>query len=353
MLSRDPAMPIYCARFSPDGRRLMTGGLGGMVVEWDGAAGQQLRVILDTQDPDPEPGDSDLQTDDSPLDAGGPDRSDADYSLGAGRGRGVSAGLDRRLHRQPVKCVAYSADGRLFAAGAGTVVVLWREIDSAVFELLDNDGHPVDAVAISPDGRWLAAGSRDPGVDTLRGWQLSDGTARNAIEPFTSHRHVGGVSSLCFSPDSRLLVAGGYKNSGYTGPIIYEVETGEALRGLRYDMTRSLDWSPDGRMIATGDDYGSVRFWDPATGLRLGEANAQSGIILAVRFSPDSRFVATGCSQGGVRVWDTRTLQLVAQHQVEGAALAFHFDGGRRSLVVAAFGRVNRPRLVVIAAEWA
>ena len=346
-------MPIYCARFSPDGRRLITGGLGGMVVEWDGATGQQLRVILDTQDLESEPGDSDLQTDDSDLDAGGPDRSDNDHSLGAGSGRRVSAGLDARLHRQPVKCVAYSPDGTLFAAGAGTVAVLWREIDSAAFELLDNDGHPVSAVALSPDNRWLAAGSLDPGDDTLRVWQVFDGTPPAAVERFTSHRHVGGVSSLCFSPDSRFLVAGGYKNSGYTGPIIYEVETGEALRGFRYDMTRSLDWSPDGRVLATGDDYGNARFWDPATGVRLGEANAQSGIILAVRFSSDSRFVATGCSQGGVRVWDSRTLQLAGQHQVDGAALAFHFDEGRRALVVAAFGRINRPRLGVIPATWA
>jgi WD40 repeat protein len=51
----------------------------------------------------------------------------------------------------------------------------------------------------------------------------------------------------------------------------------------------SLDFSPDGRLVATGDDRGAVTVWDVATGRRVHGPHAPSGFPVKVRFGAGSR----------------------------------------------------------------
>lgn len=70
---------------------------------------------------------------------------------------------------------------------------------------------------------------------------------------------------------------------------------------------RCVEWSPDGRFIASGYEDGTISIWDAKTGEELRWLNGQSGAVLHVRWSPDSSRIASTTPTGTVRVWDIET----------------------------------------------
>jgi hypothetical protein len=99
----------------------------------------------------------------------------------------------------------------------------------------------------------------------------------------------------------------------------------------------SIDYSPDGRMMAVGGWHGTLTLWDLATGkARHAIAAHVQGGIVSLAFSPDGQTVATLC-QGdkSAKLWDVatgkcrRTLRRPAseKHSGEPQKLTFANDG--------------------------
>src|SRR5215218_7524703 len=76
--------------------------------------------------------------------------------------------------------------------------------------------------------------------------------------------------------------------------------------------------SPDGRLMAIGDDIGNVVVYDAATRVSVGRYEVASGLIQNVRFSPDGDILAVSYldrsvpvqRRGLVDLIDARTLEL-------------------------------------------
>src|SRR5262249_3054207 len=75
----------------------------------------------------------------------------------------------------------------------------------------------VKCVAISPDGKWLASGSQDK---TVKIWELATGK-----EVHTLRGHRGAVQSVAFSPDGKRLASGSLDET----LKVWDVATGEVL----------------------------------------------------------------------------------------------------------------------------
>lgn len=113
------------------------------------------------------------------------------------------------------------------------------------------------SVAVASDGQRLAVGCAGGEIEL---WAV-DSLGNVATKPVVLTGHRGPVLSLCFSPDNKTLVSGGYdKNTK-----VWDTATGEELLVFKHNgSVETLRFSPDGKILAAADradPHGSVRLW--------------------------------------------------------------------------------------------
>jgi WD40 repeat protein len=179
-------------------------------------------------------------------------------------------------------------------------------------------------VALSQDGKLLAAITDrrywggglvqgvflPPEVWQQRTVQIRD-TRTGGVQSTVQLRGLV-VRSAHFSPDGRVLATLSEGSTefwrGKTGIALtdwsvrlWDVATGQEKHVLKghTDRITTLDFSPDGRLLATGSWDHSVRVWDVATGKQLQVLQPRRHPVLGglavslVRFSPDNRRLLT------------------------------------------------------------
>ena len=89
--------------------------------------------------------------------------------------------------------------------------------------------------------------------------------------------------------------------------------------------------SPDGRVLAVGNQRGEVELWDLERGALTRTLQADGGPTMAVAYSPDGALLATAGFSERVMIWDAATgerLRAEAQHSGPALNLCFTPDGG-------------------------
>ncbi|MFG3351662.1 WD40 repeat domain-containing protein, partial [Streptomyces sp. NPDC048001] len=160
---------------------------------------------------------------------------------------------------------------------------------------------------------------------------VSDEQETGLFLTYQSFAHSASVLTVAFSPDSRLLASGDGNGTLWLWDIATGQLIGEPLTGHNGDVN-AVAFSPDGTLLATAEGNHTLRLRDPATHLPIGEPlTGHNGDVNAVAFSPDGTLLATAGMDGTVRLWNPTTRQPIGPpltgHIDRVNAVAFSPDG--------------------------
>jgi WD40 repeat protein/TPR repeat protein len=284
-----------------------------------------------------------------------------------------------------LSCIVFSLDGKNLVVGNDKGIQFWDIMNLKSPNHFRGHTSIVKSIAFSPDGKTFASGSHD---QTVQLWDTS------TLSPLTKLNHHSWVHSIAFSPDGKQLISGcGMGKVSITSPLmqyntvcIWDIEKQKLLREMKghNDSVRSVAYSPDGKIIATGSVDGAIYLWNAVTQnllivLREGDPYLSSsayfnnfvfspdGKILAtpgkdqtiilwnvekqkeivelknsncIAFSPDKMIFATGPAgyARGIQLWDAASLKLLSEMKGYKSAdnIAFSRDG--KFLVVTKWG---------------
>lgn len=181
----------------------------------------------------------------------------------------------------------------------GGIMPPWN---SRLLRMLDTNAEHVHSVAFSPDGKILAAGG-DTGV---RLWRVRDGELLRTLEPDA----LVDLDCIAFNPEGTLLVSGGYS------PVrLWRVCDGELLR--TFEPVSDGKWgmckvvlSPDGTIIASGKSD-IVYMWQVCDGQLLRRLQGHTMSVHCVAFSPDGTILASVDMDGTILLWEVRDGRLL------------------------------------------
>jgi WD40 repeat protein len=238
-----------------------------------------------------------------------------------------SGDTSRVIACKSVKAMAYSPDGAIAVCGQHEVVVYDASTGEQRFASNFGDDE-IKAVAFSRDGK-LAVGG---GVQGKKSGTLllleSDATTGDEIRPNSkAFKADEMILSVDFSPNGSVLAAGGAGKK----VVLFDVATGE-VRGKvdRGDWVYAVSFSPDSATLAVGGDSATLALCEVVTGeVRLElERDESDDWVRTVAFSPSSTILAVGGRTETVAIYDVTSGVLLKKITCAAPVSALAFSSG-------------------------
>ena len=177
-------------------------------------------------------------------------------------------------------------------------------------ELVIGAGHTsrVNTIVFSPDEKVLASGDSQ-GVVKL--WNIKNGMG---LRTLGDENELTQIQSLTFSPDGKVLASAmveRHEDAGgaitwKTGIKFWDVVSGRVLKTFAgySSAVRSIAFSPDGRLLASGSVDKKVSLWDVETGKIIKTFTGHAGEVNTVLFTPDGSSLLSGSWSTAIKFWN-------------------------------------------------
>ena len=280
---------VYCACYSPDGKRALTGCNNGFAQQWD------VKTAVPFKEP--------------------------------------------MKHNGMVVACTYSRDGRFLATGSedNTARVWDAQLSLPVTSSLRH-GSTVYFVDLSADAQYLLTGSDD---NTAGLWRVKTGD-----QVGTPLRHNGAVSAALFRPGTELqALTTSADGSARLWNLVNHPDV--KLEFQHKGPVRQVEYLAETKQLLTASQDGTANLWDVNTGkldLRVVHASAQPRSVLRAVVSPESHRLLTLGADGKGRLWSTRDNSALGQPLVPGGKL-LGGDMNKAGTEVVTAGADHRARL--------
>jgi WD40 repeat protein len=325
VILRGHTAPVDSARFSPDGRRLVTCcPEQGVVKVWDLTRHAEHSTLARTRHPEYPTGDPtgtwpEVKVWDMLRNSAGPVQARTGPDVEALAFKDVASRL-----------VAVTVGGRLQTWDTTAGLLL----DERVLPLNADLISPARLVDFSPRGRRVAGRRALPGDNNrvVAAWDVASG---ESLAVFQGHRYP--VFAVRFSADGSRLSTMACDRQAVGRP--HEVNVWDSATGKQL-VSRSgqgilfgLALSPDGRWLATGSDDGRVKVIDWASSKVVVDQRVHRGAVTVLTFSRDGRYMASsGATDHTAKVWSCAKWNVVATAETPGLICDLAFDPTNRRL---------------------
>ncbi|MEN8249168.1 MAG: caspase family protein [Bacteroidota bacterium] len=166
--------------------------------------------------------------------------------------------------------------------------------------------------------------------------------AQENLETVVQRGHALAVRSVCFSPDGKLLASGSEDKT----VKIWEFSTGRELKTLNGHQSNvnQVLFTSDGAQVVSASRDRYVFFWDLKTGEIVKQFYYPDENIVSIALSPSDKLLAIGSTARVVRVIDLKTDSVTykwkANPTQKGAYVEFNSDGSK--LVVGEDDRIAK-----------
>jgi len=153
------------------------------------------------------------------------------------------------------------------------------------------------SVAFSPDGKVLAMGDSNGEIYL---WSVANGQ-----QLLNCKGHINWVVALAFSPDGRTFASGSVDSI----VKLWDVGSGQCLQTLQEHDNEvwSVAFSPNSNMLASGSDDQTARLWSVSTGECLRIFQGHTSWVTSVAFSPDGQMLVSGSDDHTIGLWEIDT----------------------------------------------
>jgi WD40 repeat protein len=307
---------VYSAKFSPDGRRVVTASFDRTALIWDARTGQKVAHLYGHNGPVTSAA---FSPDGQYVVTASFDKTarvwDAETGIEIGQLQG---------HKGIVLSAVFSPDGQGVAtASQDTTGLVWDA--TARYQLIRLHQERGEAISLGHNGDFAIDVSINPPTwnmeSAVRIWDARTG---DEVAKLQSPRSLAAISN-----------GGQHAVTAYGKTAwVWDVKTGQKLSPIQghEDTINSVNFSWDGQRVVTTSQDKTARIWDTSTGHEIVTFKEHEGAVYFGEFSPDGRRVVTGGYDKTARVWSADTGQEAVRlkgHLDAVQKVAFSLDGQR------------------------